>query len=65
MATQTKTVIDAATGEVTIEDFNADDKAALELMNSELKERDNRAADKGALLAKLGITADEAALLLG
>lgn len=65
MATQTKTVIDAATGKVTIEDFNADDKAALELMNLELKERDDRAADKAALLAKLGITADEAALLLG
>jgi hypothetical protein len=65
MATQTKAVINAATGEVTIEDFTAEDQAALELMNSELKERDDRMADKEALLAKLGITAEEAALLLG
>jgi hypothetical protein len=65
MATQTKTVIDAATGEVTIEDFTAEDQAALAQMNLELKERDDRMADKEALLAKLGITAEEAALLLG
>lgn len=65
MATQTKTVINAATGEVTIEDFNADDKAALVQMNIELKERDDRMAAKAALLEKLGITAEEASLLLG
>jgi hypothetical protein len=65
MATQTKTVIDAATGKVTIEDFTAEDQAALVQMNLELKERDDRVADKAALLVKLGITAEEAALLLG
>ncbi len=65
MATQTKTVIDAATGEVTIEDFTAEDQAALVQMNIELKERDDRMAAKAALLEKLGITAEEASLLLG
>jgi len=68
MATQTKTVIDASTGEVTIEEFTADDIKDLKKMNDELADREiaikSAAEAKAALLIKLGITADEAALLL-
>jgi hypothetical protein len=64
MATPTKTVIDASTGEVTIEEFTADDIKDLKKINEELAVRELRKSDREALLTKLGITADEAALLL-
>lgn len=68
MATQTKTVIDASTGEVTIEEFTAEDIKDLKKINEEIADREiarkSAAEAKSALLIKLGITAEEAALLL-
>ena len=40
-------------------------KADLKVFAAQEKAESNKAAAKAALLAKLGITADEAALLLG
>jgi hypothetical protein len=69
MATQTKLVIDAADGSVEVVPLTADDIAqyaadAQVVADNELLKA-QAAKDKAALLAKLGITADEAALLLG
>ena len=69
MATQTKTVIDLSTDKVVIEDLTPDDiKGQKDIadMDSKVAAAKKQAEiDKAALLAKLGISADEAALLLG
>ena len=65
-------IIDAATGEETIRPYTAEEIAAVEALQAEMDaakaERDAEQAAKDAakaeLLAKLGITAEEAALLL-
>ena len=49
---------------VTLPTMSEIDAKVLELEEQAEKERIARAADKAALLAKLGITADEAKLLL-
>ena len=62
-------VSNAATGEEVLRDMTAEEEANyLSIKNDAdaLKAKEEKAAlDKEALLAKLGITADEAALLLG
>jgi len=66
-------IYDVATGEITLRDLTKDEIAALEAKANakaakELKakvEAEATAKAKAALLEKLGITADEAALLLG
>ena len=68
MATQTKLVIDAADGSAEVVPLTADDIAqyaadAQVVADNEAKQS-QAAKDKAALLAKLGITAEEAALLL-
>jgi hypothetical protein len=59
----------ATTGEITMREINAEELAQLNAnvaRVAEEKEAEVKAlVDKTALLAKLGITADEAALLLG
>jgi FMN-dependent NADH-azoreductase len=68
----TKTEHDVATGEVVVRDMNADELAQYEkdvakwakLKADEAKADKERTKAKAALLDKLGITADEAALLL-
>jgi hypothetical protein len=59
----------ATTGEITMREINAEELAQLNAnvaRVAEEKEAEVQAlVDKTALLAKLGITADEAALLLG
>jgi predicted DNA-binding antitoxin AbrB/MazE fold protein len=68
---KTHKTVDLETGEETIIELEetAKEKADRIQGEKELAERlaaaDKAAADKAALLAKLGITADEAALLLG
>lgn len=63
------TDINCITGEQVVRDMNADELAQLEIDKASAKIRAEAAADKAnakaALLDKLGITADEAALLLG
>ena len=60
---------DHATGELVTRDMNADELAVYEIMQAEAKAQAKAEATKAkakvALLDKLGITADEAALLLG
>lgn len=66
-------VIDAATGEVIERDFTPEelaqreaDQAAAALAEMEAEaDRQAKAAARAALLDRLGITEDEAALLLG
>jgi len=57
------------TGEIVEREMNADEMAQFEADAKAKAERDAeqaaKDADKAALLAKLGITADEAKLLLG
>jgi len=57
------------TGEIVERELNADELAQFEADAQAKAERDAvqaaKDADKAALLAKLGITADEAKLLLG
>jgi hypothetical protein len=63
----------AITGEVTEREYTAAEKAdydslvakAKAELDAELAANEAKAADKAALLTKLGITADEAKLLLG
>jgi len=68
MATQTKTVIDLAKDTVVIEDFTAEDiqnqKDIADAENEAIDAKKQTEIDKAALLVKLGITADEAKLLL-
>jgi hypothetical protein len=65
------TELNAITGEVTERKYTAEEKAEYDAfvakakaeLDAEIAANDARAADKAALLAKLGITADEAKLL--
>jgi hypothetical protein len=63
-----KAVLDALTGELTLEDLTEQEIADKEILlgydNTATAEAESKAAAKAALLEKLGITADEAALLL-
>lgn len=65
---QEEVILDVSTGEVTVRPYTAAEiaetkKAALELETQKV-ETQKVEAQKTALLAKLGITADEAKLLL-
>jgi len=61
-------IVDCETGEEIIRDANADEIADIEARQAAEAERvaaeAAKAAEKEALLARLGITADEAKLLL-
>ena len=61
-------IVDAETGEEVVRDANADELAQIQadkLLNDKLNKIEaDKQTDKAALLAKLGITADEAKLLL-
>lgn len=63
-----KTIHNVETGEITQEELTAQDLAAMAADEAEAEtekaKRIQAEADKAALLAKLGITADEAKLLL-
>lgn len=63
------TVHNVETGEVITREMNEDELSRLAKANADLEARivaENKVAlEKAALLAKLGITAEEAALLLG
>ena len=68
MTTPQVKIVDAETGQETLRDMNA---AELAQLAKDVAERETieaaeakAATDKAALLAKLGITADEAKLLL-
>jgi hypothetical protein len=69
----TKIVVDCSTGEVSeieltaeeIAQREADAKAYADTKAQEEADAAAKAADKAALLERLGITAEEAALLLG
>ena len=66
MATQNKAVLDALTNELVYVEVTADDLAQLAKDNeAAAASAAAKQADKSAILAKLGITADEAAILLG
>jgi hypothetical protein len=64
----TEKIVNVETGEETFREYTADEKAAVESAKvqvaAELAESQAKDDSKNALLAKLGITADEAALLL-
>ena len=68
----TKKIVDVTTGEETFEPYTAQEIAEVEAVQAQAAidktKRDAaqaiKDADKAALLAKLGITADEAKLLL-
>ena len=67
MTNPTITIHNAETDEVIERDMNAEELAWFEAVNAPYEpteEEEKAAADKAALLAKLGITADEAKLLL-
>lgn len=61
-------IVNAETGKEIEREMNAQEYAQYEADAKELQDKDlaitQRETDKAALLAKLGITADEAALLL-
>ena len=63
------TIHNVETGEIIEREMNADEKAQLNIDHANAKARKEaeatKAAEKAALLAKLGITEDEARLLLG
>jgi len=65
---QTK-IVNAETGEEVIRDMNASELAQLEAdsiaFKAQLEQETNAAVTKAALLERLGITAEEAKLLLG
>ena len=65
----TKQEHDALTGETVVRDMTAEEIKLAKLDAAEeaayLKDLADKATAKAALLGKLGITADEAALLLG
>jgi hypothetical protein len=62
-------IVNCETGEEIIRDANAEELAQLELDNANYEaqksEAEAKVAEKQALLDRLGITADEAKLLLG
>ena len=62
-------IINIQTGEETFRDYTAEEIAEVEKAQAEAAERVAKAAEtataKAALLAKLGITEEEAKLLLG
>ena len=62
------TIVNAETGETETREMNDIEFAAYQAIQTELEDeataKANAEADKAALLAKLGITADEAKLLL-
>jgi hypothetical protein len=63
-------ILDAKTGEtleieLTAEEIAARKLAAEELKNKQLQEEQTKLETKSALLERLGITAEEATLLLG
>lgn len=64
----TITIHNTETGEITEREMNADELAQLEIDKANrvarLAAEAQAATDKAALLAKLGITADEAKLML-
>ena len=67
--TYTEKIVDLATGEETIRPYSAKEIAEVEKeiaanQTAAIKSETN-AADKAALLERLGITEEEAALLLG
>ena len=68
MTTYKEKIVDAVTGEETFKDYTPAQLAeveAAEIEGAKRREAEAKAeADKAALLAKLGITADEARLLL-
>ena len=68
MTTKTVTIHNVETGEIITREMNAEElaqDAADKAAYKAFKETEEKAAsDKAALLAKLGITADEAKLLL-
>ena len=60
---------DHKTGETVTRDMNADELAVYEIMQAEIKAQakaqSDKAKEKQVVLDRLGITSDEAALLLG
>lgn len=62
-------IYDHATGENIVRDMTTDELVNLKIIQDEAKTQTKNAADKAnarqAVLDRLGITADEAALLLG
>jgi hypothetical protein len=69
MTTYNEIVIDALTGEETVKPYTAEQIAETEMCKIETQKNIEDAAQakaaKAALLIKLGITEEEAALLLG
>jgi hypothetical protein len=69
MTNPTITIHDLETGEVVTRDLNAEELEAYEADKANATARaeaiESKAESKAALLDRLGITADEAALLLG
>lgn len=69
MTTPQITIHNTETGEIETREMNADELAQLEseaeLKAAKLEAEAVKAAEKAALLQKLGITEDEARLLLG
>jgi hypothetical protein len=65
----TQQILDALTGEIQIIELTDEEVAQREQAYAEyesgLKEKSAKAAEKAALLERLGITEDEAKLLLG
>lgn len=63
------TIVNAETGEVIIRDANAEELAQIQAdaaaAAARETEKTQRAADRAALLAQLGITEEQAKLLLG
>jgi hypothetical protein len=61
--------LDVATGEEGLRDLTEAEQAHFDNMEADFQDKksaaEKAATDKAALLVKLGITADEAALLLG
>ena len=61
-------IVDAVTGKETIRDANSDELAQMQvdaaMAEAKKTEADTKATAKAALLSKLGITAEEAVLLL-
>jgi hypothetical protein len=68
MSTPQITIFNLETGEEVTRDMNAEELAQYEAdntkMNSEIDSSNEAATAKAALLTRLGITAEEAALLL-
>lgn len=69
MATPKITIHDAVTGETVVRDFNAAELAQLELDKAEAKKQADalvvKQAARQAVLDRLGLTEQEAQLLLG